>query len=340
MKSFASDNYAGVLPEVMEALQKVNGDHVRSYGADEVTARTISLFKEVFGADVDVYFVFNGTGANVLSISSATQSYNAILCSDTSHIYNDESSAPETFTGCRFFPLHANDKGKLDIETISERLIRKGDVHYAQTAMLSITQATEYGTVYTAEEIKRISQLTKEHGIYLHMDGSRFFNAAASLGCSLKDISTDTGIDILSLGGTKAGMMFGEAVVVFNKELSKHIAYKHKQVMQLASKTRFIAAQFEAMLQNELWRKHAAHANKMAEMLCKSLTPNRKIKITRPVQANALFAEIPRAWYEPLQEHYPFYVWKESTHEVRLMCSWDTREEDIQRFTDAVNKLS
>ncbi len=340
MKSFASDNYAGVLPEVMEALQKVNTDHVRSYGADGVTSRVISLFKEVFGADVDVYFVFNGTGANVLSISSATQSYNAILCSDTSHIYNDESSAPETFTGCRFFPLHSNDKGKLDVETISERLIRKGDVHYAQTAMLSITQATEYGTVYTAEEIKNISQLTKEHGLYLHMDGSRFFNAAASLKCGLKDISTDVGIDILSLGGTKAGMMFGEAVVVFNKELSKHIAYKHKQVMQLASKTRFIAAQFEAMLQNELWRKHATHANKMAELLCKSLTPNRKVKITKPVQANALFAEIPRAWYEPLQEHYPFYVWKESTHEVRLMCSWDTQEEDIQNFVAAVNKLS
>ncbi len=339
MKSFASDNYAGVLPEVMEALQKVNGDHVRSYGADEVTRRVTSLFKEVFGADVDVYFVFNGTGANVLSISSATQSYNAILCSDTSHIYNDESSAPETFTGCRFFPLRANEKGKLDLETISERLIRKGDVHYAQTALLSITQATEYGTVYTANEIKQISQLTKEHGIYLHMDGSRFFNAAASLRCSLKDISTDAGIDILSLGGTKAGMMFGEAVVVFNKELSKHIAYKHKQVMQLASKTRFIAAQFEAMLEGELWRKHATHANKMAELVCKTLTPNRKVKITKPVQANAVFAEIPRSWYEPLQEHCPFYVWKESTHEVRLMCAWDTQEEDIQKFAAAVNAL-
>jgi len=340
MKSFASDNYAGVLPEVMEALQKVNEAHVRSYGADDITKRTTSLFKEVFNADVDVYFVFNGTGANVLSISSATQSYNAILCSDTSHIYNDESSAPETFTGCRFFPLRANEKGKLDVETITERIIRKGDVHYAQTALLSITQATEYGTVYKPEEIRQIAELTKEHGLYLHVDGSRFFNAAASLGCGLNDISTNAGIDILSLGGTKAGMMYGEAVVVFNKELSKHIAYKHKQVMQLASKTRFIAAQFEAMLQGELWRKHATHANKMAELLCKSLTPNRKVKITKPVQANAVFAEIPRSWYEPLQEHYPFYVWKESTHEVRLMCSWDTEEEDIQRFAKAINDLS
>ncbi len=339
MKSLASDNYAGVLPEIMEALQKANTGHSRSYGADELTKRATQLFKEVFDADVDVYFVFNGTGANVLSISSATQSYNAVLCADTSHIYNDESSAPETITGCRFFPLPANDNGKLDVNTIKERLIRKGDVHYAQTAMVSITQATEYGTVYQPEEIKAIAALCKEHEIYLHMDGSRFFNAAASLKCDLKDISSKAGVDILSLGGTKAGMMFGEAVVVFNKELSKHIAYKHKQVMQLASKTRFIAAQFEAMLQNELWRKTATHANKMSELLCKSLTPNRHVKITRPVQANAVFAEIPRSWYEPLQEHYPFYVWKDSTHEVRLMCSWDTDEEDIQAFVSAVGKM-
>ncbi len=339
MKSFASDNYAGVLPEIMEALQKANVGHARSYGADEITKRTTALFREIFEADVDVYFVFNGTGANVLSISSATQSYNAVLCSDTSHIYNDESSAPETFTGCRFFPLPANDKGKLEVATIQERLIRKGDVHYPQTAMLSITQATEYGTVYTPEEIKAISSLTKENGLYLHVDGSRFFNAAASLGCGLKDISGKAGVDILSLGGTKAGMMFGEAVVVFNKELSKQIAYKHKQVIQLASKTRFIAAQFEAMLQNELWRKTATHANKMAELLCSSIGKNRKVKITKPVQANAVFAEIPRSWYEPLQEHYPFYVWKDNIHEVRLMCAWDTKEEEIEQFVVAINGI-
>jgi threonine aldolase len=287
-----------------------------------------------------VYFVFNGTGANLLSISSATHSYNAVLCADTSHIYNDESSAPETFTGCRFFPLKANDDGKLDIDTIKERLIRKGDVHYPQTAMLSITQATEYGTVYSPDEIRTIAEVTRENGLYLHMDGSRFFNAAASLGCGLKDISSKAGVDILSLGGTKAGMMFGEAVVVFNKELSKHIAYKHKQIIQLASKTRFIAAQFEAMLENDLWRKTATHANNMAAMLRSALEQNAQIKITKPTQANAIFAEIPREWYEPLQEHYPFYVWKDSTHEVRLMCAWDTKEEEIKNFINALNALS
>jgi len=340
MKSFASDNYAGVLPEIMDALQRANADHARAYGADDITARTIDLFRKVFDADASVCFVFNGTGANILSISSGTHSYNSVLCADTSHFYNDESSAPETFTGCRFFPLKANDKGKLDVATINERLIRKGDVHYAQPAILSITQATEYGTVYTPAEIQAIADLCHENGIYLHMDGSRFFNAAASLKCDLKDISSKAGVDILSLGGTKAGMMYGEAVVVFNKELSKHIAYKHKQVIQLASKTRYIAAQFEAMLKDDLWRKTATHANKMAEKLCEALTRNRKVNITRPVQANAIFAEIPRHWYDPLQEHYPFYVWKESTHEVRLMCSWDTTEEDIDNFLNAVNMLS
>jgi threonine aldolase len=339
MKSFASDNYAGVLPEIMNALQSANMQHARSYGTDEITRRTVSLFKEIFAADVDVYFVFNGTGANVLSLSSATQSFNAVLCADSSHIYNDESSAPETFTGCRFFPLPADDKGKLAPAAISERLTRKGDVHYPQTAILSITQATEYGTVYKPDEIKAIAALTKENGLYLHMDGSRFFNAAASLNCSLSDISTAAGVDILSLGGTKAGMMFGEAVVVFNKDLAKCIAYKQKQIMQLASKTRFIAAQFEAMLHDELWRSAATHANKMAELLCKSISKNRKVKITKPVQANAVFAEIPREWYAPLQQYSPFYVWKESTHEVRLMCAWDTKEDEIEQFAAAINAL-
>lgn len=339
MKSFASDNYAGVLPEVMEALARANGEHARAYGADEITKRATDLFRQVFDADVDVYFVFNGTGANILSISSATQSYNAVLCSDTSHIYNDESSAPETFTGCRFFPVPANDKGKLEVATIQERLIRKGDVHYAQPSMVSLTQATEYGTVYTAAEISAIAALCHENELYLHVDGSRFFNAASSLGCQLKDISGKAGVDILSLGGTKAGMMYGEAVVVFNKALSKHIAFKQKQVIQLASKTRYIAAQFEAMLQNELWRTTAMHANKMAEKLCGAISKNRKVKVTRPVQANAVFAEIPRHWYEPLQEHYPFYVWKDSVHEVRFMCAWDTKEEEIDNFIAAIEQL-
>jgi threonine aldolase len=336
MKSFASDNYAGVLPEMMEAIQRANVEHAKSYGNDKLTATVIDNFRKVFDAAVNVYFVFNGTGANVLSISAATQSYNSVLCADISHFYNDESSAPETFTGCRFFAIPTGADGKLQPAAIFERLIRQGDVHYAQTTILSITQSTEYGTVYTPDEIRAITDLCHRHHVYVHMDGSRFFNAAAALNCQLKDISSEVGIDILSLGGTKSGMLFGEAVVVFNKKLDEHIAFKHKQIMQLASKTRFIAAQFGAMLQNELWRVNAERSNTMAQLLAKSISVFPEIAITRPVQANAVFAIMPAALYETLQVLYPFYIWKESIMEVRLMCAWDTTKEDIEGFAAAI----
>lgn len=324
----------------MDALHRANEGHARSYGADDITKRTVALFKEVFDADVDVFFVFNGTGANVLSISSATQSYHAVLCADISHIYNDESSAPETFTGCRYFPIQSNEHGKLDVATVAQKLIRKGDVHYAQTKLLSATQSTEYGTVYSPEELTDLAAIAKKNDLFFHVDGSRFFNAAASLNCSLKEISTATGLDILSLGGTKAGMMFGEAVVVFNKKLSEHIAYKQKQSMQLASKTRYIAAQFEAMLLDEHWREHAKHANRMAQLLSGTLSKYEQFKITKPVQANAVFAELPVAWNDLLQSKFPFYIWKDVTNEARLMCSWDTDESDISSFEDVIEQLS
>ncbi len=339
MKSFASDNYAGVLPEVMAALQQANTEHAKSYGADELTARVRKLFCDVFEADADVFFVFNGTGANVLSISSATQSFNSVLCADISHIYNDESAAPETFTGCRFFPLASNEMGKLVPEVVQQRLIRKGDMHYAQTRLLSITQSTEYGTVYIPDEIKSLTTLAHANDLYVHMDGSRFFNAAASLNCSFKDITAGAGIDILSLGGTKAGMMFGEAVVVFNKDLAKQIAYKHKQSMQLASKTRFIAAQFEAMLTDNTWHTHASHANAMAQLLSAAISKYPGVKVTKPVQANGVFAELPKAWNQTLQEQYPFYIWKEATNEARLMCSFDTTEKDINAFAALMGNM-
>lgn len=340
MKSFASDNYAGVLPEVMEALQKANQEHAVSYGNDALTQRVRKLFKEVFAADVTVLFVFNGTGANVLSISGATNTFNSVLCADSSHIYNDESSAPETITGCRFFPIPANKEGKLEPAALEQKIIRKGDIHFAQPKLISVTQATEYGTVYTPEHLREIGQLTRKHELYFHMDGSRLFNAAASLNCSLKEITTDVGLDILSLGGTKLGMMFGEAVVVFNPRLAEHIYYKQKQVMQLASKTRFIAAQYEALLTDDLWRKPAAHANAMALKLRDVLSAVKDIKVTMPVDANAVFAIIPREWLQPLQQAFPFYVWNESTTEVRLMCSFDTTEKDIEAFAKVLKQLA
>ncbi len=340
MKSFASDNYAGVLPEVMAALAAANSNHQRSYGADEITERTTQLFRDIFGDVADVLFVFNGTGANVLSIAAATQSFHAVLCADTSHIYNDEGSAPETFTGCRYFSIPANADGKLEVAEVEKRLIRKGDVHYAQPKLLSLTQTTEYGTVYSPEEICAFAELCKANDMYLHVDGSRFFNAAASLGCSLREISSDCGVDILSLGGTKLGMMFGEAVVVFNKDLAKNIRFQQKQVMQLHSKTRFIAAQYEGILKDELWKKVAAHSNSMATLLASKLSEIPRVNITRPVQANVVFGEIPAAWNESLMKAFPFYVWKEDRNEVRLMCAWDTKPEEIEALAAMMQSLA
>ena len=339
MKSFASDNYAGVLPEVMAALNTANNGHAQSYGADNITARTTALFREAFGHTEDVLFVFNGTGANVLSIAAATRSFHSVLCADTSHIYNDEGSAPETFTGCRYFPVPTNEQGKMEPSTVEKRLIRKGDVHYAQPRLISLTQSTEYGTLYTPDEIRAFSALARDNNMYLHVDGSRFFNAAASLGCSLKEMSADCGVDILSLGGTKLGMMFGEAVVVFNKELARTIRFQQKQVMQLHSKTRFIAAQYEAILKEELWRKVAMHANGMAGLLAKKLGDIPLVQITRPVQANVVFARIPESWNMSLMNAYPFYVWKEDTNEVRLMCGWDTTAEEVMDFVGLMGRM-
>ena len=340
MKSFASDNYAGVPPEVMAALRTANEGHARSYGADDITERTVAIMKDIFGDVADVLFVYNGTGANVLSISAATQSFHSVLCADTSHIYNDEGSTPETFAGCRYFPIPANADGKLEVAEIKKRLIRKGDVHYAQPKLISITQATEYGTVYSPAEITSISTLAKANDLYLHMDGARLFNAAAGLGCSLRESTNACGVDILSFGGTKLGMMFGECVVVFNEELAANIRFRQKQVMQLHSKTRFIAAQFEAVLKDELWRTKALHANGMAQQLAAQLARIPGINLTRPVQANAVFAEIPLAWNEPLMAVFPFYVWKEDRNEVRLMCGWDTEESEISEFVKKMTTLA
>lgn len=339
MKSFASDNYAGVLPEVMEALKHANDAHARAYGADEISQRVRQQFEEIFGGVAELVFVFNGTGANVLSLVAATRSFQSVLCADISHIYSDEGSAPETLSGCRIFPLESDAHGKLTPAAVHARLGRKGDVHYAQPQLLSLTQATEYGTVYSIEEIRALAALAHGNGMWLHMDGARFFNAAASLGCSLRALSKDSGVDILSLGGTKVGMMYGEAVVVFDESLARSIRFQQKQVMQLASKTRFIAAQFEALLRDELWLRTATHTNRMAAMLAEELSRISAVKVTQPVQANAVFATLPRPWNEQLMEAFPFYIWDEEINEARLMCAWDTQEKDVHRFAEMMKGL-
>jgi threonine aldolase len=336
-KTFASDNYSGVSPEIMDALIRANTGHASSYGADDFTSRAIALFKAQFGPQAQVYFVYNGTGANVLGLKVMTQSFNSILCSELAHINVDESTAPENFLGCKLVAL-PHHHGKIRIEDIERRLQRLGDQHHPQARVISISQTTEYSTVYSVEEVRALSVFARAHGLFLHMDGSRISNAAASLGKTFREFTTDAGVDVLSFGGTKNGLMFGEAVIVLNQQLGEHLAFIRKQGMQLHSKMRFVAAQFERLLQDELWLKYARHSNAMAARLAAGLRAL-EISITHPVEANGVFAVFPEALIPKLQEHYYFYVWNESLSEVRLMCSFDTTEEDVDGFLAKVAQL-
>jgi len=337
-RTFASDNYAGVHPVIMEALLRANTGHASSYGSDEFTQRAIARFKEHLGEDIEVFFAYNGTGANVLGLSAMMQSYNSIICSDLAHINVDESTAPEKFMGCKLVTIPTID-GKIYPEQIEERIRRVDDQHHPQARVISISQTTEYATVYTIDEIKAISTVARKHNLYLHMDGSRISNAAASLGQSLRAITRDAGVDVLSFGGTKNGMMFGEAVVFFNTALARSFKFIRKQGMQLHSKMRFIGAQFDALLTEDLWKKNAAHANAMAKLLEKSLREFPGVKITQSVDANGIFAIIPPAAVPALQDVHYFYVWNERLSEVRLMCSFDTTEDDIRSFAQVLKKV-
>jgi threonine aldolase len=337
-RTFASDNYAGVLPEIMEALQRANAGHASSYGADEFTANAIEKFKLLFGNDIEVFFAYNGTGANVLGLSSMLQSFNSILCSELAHINVDESTAPEKFMGCKLLSVPTTT-GKILPEDIEKRIIRLDDQHHPQAKVISISQTTEYATVYTIDEIKTISAVAKKYKLYLHMDGSRICNAAVSLQKDFAAFTRDAGVDVLSFGGTKNGLMFGEAVVFFNKELAQNMKYIRKQGMQLHSKMRFIGVQFDALLTNDLWKKPASHANKMAGLLAQELRKIQSVKITQSVDANGIFALIPKQIIPELQKEHFFYIWNDHTSEIRLMCSFDTTEEDVRNFAAKLKAL-
>jgi threonine aldolase len=332
MKSFASDNYSGVHPEIMKALQNANEAHAGSYGNDQYTAKAVNKFKEFFGNDVEVFFVYNGTGANVLGLTTLTQSFNSVICAEGAHINVDESTAPEKFLGCKLVTI-PSPNGKITAEQVKEKIFRIGDQHHPQAKVVSISQATEYGTVYSIDEIKALSEID----LYFHMDGSRIANAAVTLNKSFKEITT--GVDVLSFGGTKNGLMFGEAIVFFNKDLAKNFVYQRKQGMQLHSKMRFISAQFEALLTNDLWKKNATHTNSLAKLLGSELSKIEGIKVTQKIDANAVFAIVPAHVIEPLQKEYPFYVWIEKANEVRLMCSWDTTEDEVKQFVTRMKSL-
>lgn len=336
-KSFASDNYSGVHPEIMEALNQANLGHAASYGADVLTAKAVEHFRRFFGEKTEVFFVYNGTGANVVGLKSMTQSFHSILCSELAHINVDESTAPEMFLGCKLVSI-PQEHGKITPAAIEHRIQRLGDQHHPQARVISISQATEYGTVYSTEEIKALSVVAKKYNLLLHMDGSRISNAAVSLDADFRSFTVDAGVDVLSFGGTKNGLMFGEAIVVFNPEAATFLKYIRKQGMQLHSKMRFISAQFDSLLRGDLWKQSARNANLMAKKMEAGLH-SMGVEITHPVDANGIFAILPPQVIQKLQEEYFFYVWNDKLSEVRLMCSFDTNDEDVDGFLGKLKEL-
>jgi threonine aldolase len=337
-RSFASDNNAGIHPEIIAAIAAANDGHVIAYGDDPYTARAVAKFRQHLGEDVEVFFVFGGTGANVLGLKAATESHQAIICADTAHINVDECGAPEKFTGCKLLSV-PTEEGKFGVASFAHFMHGVGFEHHVQPRVISISQATEMGTVYTPKEIKELANFAHKNDMVLHVDGARLSNAAASLRLPLRAITKDVGVDVLSFGGAKNGMMYGEAVVFFDKSLAKDFKYTRKQGTHLPSKMRFVSAQFEALLANDLWRRNAEHANRMASLLARELRKVPQISITQPVQANGVFAIVPKKYIARLQKEYFFYVWNEETSEVRFMTSFDTTEEDIADFVGLVKKI-
>ncbi len=334
-RGFASDNNAGVHPEVLKAIEAVNSGHVIGYGDDIYTAKAKEILKKHFGEKIDPYFVFTGTGANVLGLNTITESFQAIICTETAHINVDECGAPEKFTGCKLLPIKTRD-GKLTIDLIKKHLHGIGFEHHVQPRVISLTQATELGTVYRPEEIKQIADFAHDSGLILHMDGARLCNAAVSLNCELRDMTTACGVDILSFGLTKNGGMLSEAVIFFDPELSLNFKYIRKQGMQLGSKMRFVAAQFISLLGSDLWRNNASHANEMAKLMAGKLTKIPGVTITQKVESNGIFALIPAEIIDDLQKKFFFYIWDENRSEVRWMTSYDTTRNDVEEFVELI----
>lgn len=337
-RGFASDNNSGIHPEILAAVSAANTGHEVGYGGDPLTEMAISRFKQEFGEQTDVYFVFNGTGANVLSLSTLTHSFHSVICAETAHIQVDECGAPEKFTGSKLLPV-ATVKGKITPEGIAGYLHGFDFEHHSQPGMVSISQVTELGTVYSVGEIRAITTLAHQYGLFVHMDGARLANAAVALNLPFRAFTVDAGIDVLSFGGTKNGMMLGEAVLFFNPELSKNAKYLRKQSMQLFSKMRFVSAQFLAYFNDELWKKNATYSNRMARLLEQEVLKIPAIQLTQEVEANGVFAIVPPEIIPQLQEKYFFYLWDERRSEVRWMTSFDTMEEDIYNFTALIKSL-
>ena len=334
-RGFASDNYASIHPEVLEAIAQVNAGHQVAYGDDEVTMGLQTKFAEFFGDQAQVFPVFNGTGANVVALQAMVKPWEAVICATSAHVNVDEGGAPEKVGHLKLWTIATPD-GKLTPELIESQAWGFGDVHRAQPAVVTITQTTELGTLYTIDEIKAITKQAHALGMKVHLDGARISNAAAALGTGFREVTTDAGIDVVSFGGTKNGAMIGEAVIVLNPDLAAAIPYLRKTSMQLASKMRFMSAQLEALLTNDLWLRNASHSNAMAKKLEQGVRQIAGVTVVRPVQANAVFAILPAAVTQRLQERFRFYTWNQATGEVRWMCSWDTTEQDVDDFAAAI----
>ena len=327
MISLGSDNHSGIHPEILKSLVAQNTGHAPSYGTDPTTEEAKKVFKSHFGENSQTYFVFNGTAANVLALKSLTQNHEAIICSEDSHLHVDECGAAENHIGCKLITLPSPD-GKIKASDIKKSLIRRGDQHYSQIKTVSITLPTELGTIYSLEELNEIKKVCKENDLNLHIDGARFIYAPYLLKQSFKEICE--GVDALSFGGTKNGLLYGEAVVLFNK--SKTFKYTRKQGMQLPSKMRFLASGFIKLLGGNLYMQIAKNGHELAKYLENKIKYLPELEITQPVQANSVFVTIPQKWVKPLREKFYFYIWNENTFEARLMLSFDSTKEHIDQF--------
>ncbi|GAA2798496.1 threonine aldolase family protein [Nonomuraea dietziae] len=335
LKAFASDNYAGVHPEILQAIAVANEGHQISYGEDVYTEALQGVFKRHFGDTAQVFPVFNGTAANVVSLRSMTRQWEAVVCADTAHIHTDEGGAPEVAGGIKLLTVSTPD-GKLTPELIDTQAWGFGDVHRAQPKVVSISNTTELGTLYTPDEIAAVCEHAHALGMTVHLDGSRLTNAAAALDVPLRALTTDAGVDVLSFGGTKIGLLYGEAIVVLNPEAASGIDYLRKTFMQLSSKMRFVSAQFEALLSGDLWLRNARQANAMGRRLAEAVKDIPGLEVPRPVQANAVFARLPKDAIARLQKRFRFYTWNEAIGEVRWMCAFDTTAADVDAFAAAI----
>ena len=337
-RTFASDNFAGIHPDVLAAIAEANGGHATAYGADPVTAEAVRLFRRHFGGTAEVFLTFNGTGANVVGLQSLLRPFEAVVCAEGAHINVDECGAPERFLGSKLIAVATPD-GKLTPDLVEAAVVGTGDEHHVQPRVVSITQSTEVGTCYSVEEVAAIGAWAHDRGMWLHLDGARLSNAAASLGVGLGAFGAQAGVDVLSYGGTKNGAMGAEAVVSFLPTDTSSLRFIRKQSMQLASKMRFVSAQFVALLSGDLWRSNAEHANAMARRLAAGVTQVPGIRLTYPVEANGVFAVLPSAVTAAVQREFPFYVWDEATGVVRWMASFDTTEQDVDDFVALVTQI-